>query len=177
MNRMNRIAALALILALLLPLLTGCGTASKPAAEAYAAEAWKSTGRTDKPTGVGCIHYTTAEALTTRLTMPDASVAVVPNGGYAYVFAPNGSGYDGLCVVFMDENGNMTSTMNYDVLYLSYSVLDETSPAQKAAYLNACNYLAFMYAEVLENGAPLTADARTNQWSTFSEQQIAAMVK
>lgn len=177
MKTMIRYAALALVLVLTLAMLSGCATNKSPE-ETYAATAWKVCGRADRPALVGCVHYTTPEALTSRLSMPEESAIVVPNCGYAYVFAPSVLGsYDGLCVVFVDENGEVISTMDYSAMYLIYSALGDENSAQKAAYLNACNYMAFMYAEVLENGAPITADAKTNQWGIFSEEQLKKIIR
>lgn len=174
MNR-NRLIALAAVLVLVLMTLTGC-TAGKSTEEAYAATAWKQAGMSGKPAVAGVIHYTGADVLTSRMLMPEHTVEAVPGMGYAYVFAP-GKGFDGLHIVFMDEVGNVLSTMDYDAMNLAYNALSDENPSQKTAYLNACNYMAFMYAEMLEYAVPLSADVKMNQWISFDEKQIDAMVK
>lgn len=175
MNR-NRLIALAAVLALMLLLLSGC-TAGKSTEEAYAASAWKQTGMSAKPAQVGVIHFTSSDMLTSRMLVPENTAEAVPGVGYAYVFAPDSSGFAGLHVVFVDEVGNVLSSLDYDALDLTYNTLGDENPSQKTAYLNTCNYMAFMYTDMLDYNTALSTDMKMNQWYTFSAAQIDAMVK
>lgn len=174
MNR-NRLFALALVLVLAVMALTGCA-AKKSTEEAYAATAWKVSGMSGKPAQVGMVHYTSPDVLTSRMTTPEQTVEAVPGMGYAYVLA-DGYGIDGLRIVFIDEVGNVLSTMDYDAMKLACAALDDNNPSQQTAYENAMAYMGFMYAEMLEYATPLSGDVKMNQWHSFSDEQIANMVK
>ena len=171
----RRVLCLAMMLLLVLTV-TGC-EGSQSTEAGYAKIAWKAVGDGEKPSSVHCIHFTDSNALTSASALPDASVVAVPTSGYAYVFGPSGDAFEGLSVCFLTESGVLISVIRYDTLYDAYDALAEESAAQKTLYLNACNYLAFMYAETLEGSAELGRDAKTNQWYVMTDAQINAMMK
>ena len=165
---MKRILSLLTVLVLVLVGLCGCSS-SVPDAQTYAARAWTATGRKDTPSTFCYMHYQSTDQLATSVAMPDATVALIPSSGYVYLIAPT-DGFDGLCVVFATDSGNVVSTLSYTQLTGLYSATNA------AVYLEAANYLAYLYLNAISNSVSLSSDERQAQWYAFSEEQIRSIL-
>lgn len=174
--RRRAIALLALLVCAAL-LLAGCsGSSSVTEAERLAGTAWRAASRTDAPRSVYVCQFTSPERLTANRGLPDEMVCAIPANGYCFVFAPSdGGSFSGLQAVFMTGGGNVLCTADYNTLYQSYLTLMDD--AQRALYLGACNYLAYLYMDAWDASVPLAPDCRADQWYALSDPMIGAMMK
>ena len=174
--RRRAIALLALLVCAAL-LLAGCsGSSSVTEAERLAGTAWRAASRTDAPRSVYVCQFTSPERLTANRELPDEMVCAIPANGYCFVFAPSdGGSFSGLQAVFMTGGGNVLCTADYNTLYQSYLTLMDD--AQRALYLGACNYLAYLYMDAWDASVPLAPDCRADQWYALSDPMIEAMMK
>ena len=174
--RRRAIALLALLVCAAL-LLAGCsGSSSVTEAERLAGTAWRAASRTDAPRSVYVCQFTSPGRLTANRELPDEMVCAIPANGYCFVFAPSdGGSFSGLQAVFMTGGGNVLCTADYNTLYQSYLTLMDD--AQRALYLGACNYLAYLYMDAWDASVPLAPDCRADQWYALSNPMIEAMMK
>ena len=168
----KKAAALVLMLVLVLAALTACG--GDKTAVNNAKLAWNALNRTDVPDSVSYMHYTSADSLKTSVATPDATVALVPSSGYAYFFAPSGSGekpFEGLSLVFVSTDGQLVTVLSYDDLYDVYADADD------GTYLDAANYVASLYVDTLNSAVTDAKDEKVGTWYTFTKDQLTKMAK
>jgi len=168
MKRCVRTAALLLVLVLLG--LCGC-SARVSTAQSYAARAWTALGRKDSPASIACMHYTAAEQLAVSQEKPDATIALIPCSGYVYVIAPEtGHALEGLALVFVTDEGKVSSVVRYDRLMETF---DGTGYAE---YLNAANYVMYVYLSAADGGIAPESDERIGQWYRFTDAQLKTIL-
>ena len=148
--------------------LWGRGT-QVPQAQTYAVTAWQAVDRGDTPESLSYMHYSQDSQLASSVEKPDLGIALVPSSGYVYLVSPTES-FDGLEAVFLTESGRVASV-------LSYSELESTWQATgMAEYLDAANYIAYLYIHAHSGAVAPGSDDREGQWYRFTDSQLTQIL-